>query len=140
MVIITCRNLQPKFYDSKNLTRSLTDTVKTMAPGVLLSNASDSEERPAKRIRWASLPPEEDSIPADAIPSHPLGVKPSGNAYTSSINSKDKIGLFQKLPDELLMQILEIMEARELMRYGRTCRQLYAFTRAEELWRALFVA
>lgn len=113
---------------------------KTMAPGVLLSNTSDSEERPIKRIRWASLPPEDDSIPGDAIPPHPLGVKPSGNAYTSSNNSKDKIGFFKRLPDELLMQILEILEATELLGLGGTCRQLYAFTRAEELWRTLFVA
>ena len=111
-----------------------------MAPGVLLSSPSDSEARPAKRIRWASLPPEEDSIPADAIPPHPLGVKPSGNAYTSSINSKHKTGLFKRLPEELLMRILEILEARELLGLGGTCRQLYAFTRAEELWRGLFVA
>jgi hypothetical protein len=111
-----------------------------MAPGVLLSNTSDSEERPAKRIRWASLPPEEDSIPADAIPSHPLSVKPSGNAYTSSTNSKEQMGSFRQLPDELLMQILEMLESRELMGLGGTCRQLYAFTRAEELWRGLFIA
>lgn len=110
-----------------------------MSPGILLSK-SDSEERPSKRIRWASLPPEEDVIPTDAIPPHPLGVKPSGNAYTSSNNSKSKAGTLQRLPDELLMQILEILEAKDLMGLGGCCRQLYAFTRAEELWRGLFIA
>lgn len=111
-----------------------------MAPVILQSNLSCSEERPIKRLRWASLPPEEESIPADAIPSHPLGLKPAGNAYTSSINSKSEIGSFRRLPDEMLMGILEILEAKDLVKLGGTCRQLYAFTRAEELWRALFVA
>lgn len=112
-----------------------------MAPGILFSNPSDPEEgRPKKRIRWASLPPEEESIPADAIPPHPLGLKPAGNAYTSSVNSKSKIGFFGCLPDEMVMGMLEMLEARELVRLGGTCRFFYAFTRAEELWRGLFVA
>lgn len=38
------------------------------------------------------------------------------------------------------MGMLEMLEARELVRLGGTCRFFYAFTRAEELWRGLFVA
>lgn len=113
---------------------------ETMAPGVLFSNRCSPEERPRKRVKWASLPTEEETLPADAIPPHPLGLKPAGNAYTSPTNSKGKIGSFRSLPDEMVMGILEILGARDLMMLGGTCRQFYAFTRAEELWRGLFVA
>lgn len=115
-------------------------TIKTMSPAILLSTPSDPENRPKKRVKWASLPPEEESIPADAIPPHPLGLKPGGNAYTSPTNSKSKMGIFRCLPDEMLMGVLEILEAGDLMRVGGSCRQFYAFARAEELWRSLFVA
>ncbi|KAE9974612.1 hypothetical protein Vi05172_g796 [Venturia inaequalis] len=111
-----------------------------MSPAILLPTPSNPENRPKKRVKWASLPPEEESIPADAIPPHPLGLKPGGNAYTSPTNSKSKMGYFRCLPDEMLMGVLEILEAGDLMRLGGSCRQFYAFARAEELWRALFVA
>ncbi|KAF1989655.1 Clavaminate synthase-like protein [Aulographum hederae CBS 113979] len=83
------------------------------------------------------IQPEEDA-PA-AIPPHPLGIKPSGNAYTSSVDHKAAAGNFAKLPDELLIQLLELLEAPDLIRLGQVCKALYAFTRAEELWKALFV-
>jgi hypothetical protein len=130
-------------YSLQNLCRWFSITtqhnVQIMTPGVLLPNNEDDDSRPSKRIKWAPLPSEEDFIPADAIPSHPLGVKPAGNAYTSSINSKSNAGVFAQLPDELLMQLLEALGARQLLVLGATCKALYAFTRAEELWRALFV-
>ena len=70
---------------------------------------------------------------------HPLGLRPSGNALTSTVNLKKSFGLFAYLPDELLSQFLEILDPATLLRFGGTCRGIYAFTRNEELWRALFV-
>lgn len=75
----------------------------------------------------------------DAIPVHPLGVKPSGNALAADGDIRPAMGVFGLLPDELVLTVLESFDASTLRRLGMTCRALYAFTRAEELWKALFI-
>ncbi|KAF2859056.1 F-box and JmjC domain-containing protein [Piedraia hortae CBS 480.64] len=70
---------------------------------------------------------------------HPLRVRPGGNALTASVNLKDACGLFALLPDEVLANLLELQSAADLLRLGSTCRALHAFSRDDELWRALFV-
>ncbi|KAK4565539.1 hypothetical protein LTR86_004156 [Recurvomyces mirabilis] len=102
----------------------------------------DQSERPAKRQKVVeSSPPQHasDSAIGSLVRKHPLRVRPSGNALTSSENQKRACGYFSSLPDELLMQLLESLFAVDLLRVGSTCRALHAFTRNEELWRALFV-
>lgn len=113
-----------------------------MAPGILV-NPSDgcTESRPSKRIKFSpstSVQDDDEKVTV-AVPSHPLGVKPAGNAYTASENIRLRCGQFARLPDELLSHILESFEADVLLRLGSTCRALYAFTRLDDLWRALFV-
>lgn len=76
----------------------------------------------------------------EAIPCHPLGVKPSGSALLATWSLRDAIGSFQRLPDELILILLESLDGHSLLRLGRTCKAFYAFTRAEELWKALFIA
>ena len=78
-------------------------------------------------------------IVAAAVPPHPLGIRPAGNAYTATEDIKANCGSFARLPDELLNHIFESFEAETLKRLGGTCRALYALTRFDELWRALFV-
>ena len=104
---------------------------------------SADEGRPTKRVRF-----DDDSAlqkdlgtkdSASLVRRHPLGVRPSGNALTSPVNLKQACRSFSLLPDELLVQLLEILDAKDLLRLGSTCRALHAFTRNEELWRALFV-
>ncbi|KAH7408398.1 hypothetical protein DE146DRAFT_373701 [Phaeosphaeria sp. MPI-PUGE-AT-0046c] len=113
-----------------------------MAPGLLqpesINNSADS--RPSKKLRTSARVQNDDEDVAIALPSHPLGVKPAGNAYTASENIKSRCGSFVRLPDELLSHILESFDADTLVRLGSTCRALYAFTRLDELWRALFVS
>ncbi|EEQ33354.1 F-box protein [Microsporum canis CBS 113480] len=75
----------------------------------------------------------------DAIPVHPLGVKPSGNGLTASGDIRPAMGGFALLPDELILILLESFDAATLRRLGSACKALYAFTRAEELWKALFI-
>lgn len=75
----------------------------------------------------------------EAIPSHPLGVKPSGNALLATSNLRTAIGTWQLLPDELILLLLECLDGASLLGIGRTCKAFYAFTRAEELWKALFI-
>ena len=99
-------------------------------------------ERPVKRAKTAG-PPKTHLLDAkdDAtlVRRHPLGVRPSGNALTSNVNLKHSAGHFAALPDELIAQILDIFQPRDLLRLGGTCRALHAFTRNEEVWRTLFV-
>jgi hypothetical protein len=113
-----------------------------MAPGLLEDpKIAFDESRPSKKIKISSAAnfQNDDEDVAVALPSHPLGIKPAGNAYTASENIKSRCGSFARLPDELLSHILESFEADALIRLGSTCRALYAFTRLDELWRALFV-
>jgi hypothetical protein len=113
-----------------------------MAPGTLLDYNSPSESRPAKKIRLspaANFSTEDVEEVAAAVPPHPLNVKPAGNAFTADENLKSHCGAFARLPDELLNHILESFDADALVRVGSTCRALYAFTRLDELWRALFI-
>lgn len=73
------------------------------------------------------------------VPSHPLGIKPAGNAYTSSTNIRSTIGIFASLPDELIIQVLEYLDSTSLLQLGATCKAFYAFSRLEDLWKALFI-
>lgn len=114
-----------------------------MAPGLLDPNFTldESEARPQKKVKFSEEATfhDDDEDVAVALPSHPLGIKPAGNAYTASENIKSRCGSFSRLPDELLGQIFESFDTDVLIRLGSTCRALYAFTRLDELWRALFV-
>lgn len=76
---------------------------------------------------------------SNLVQRHPLGVRPLGNALTAEVNLKAAAGHFASLPDELLSNLLEYLQPSDLLRVGGSCRALHAFTRNEELWRALFV-
>ena len=73
------------------------------------------------------------------VPPHPLSIKPAGNAYTAIENIKLAAGLFMGLPDELIIQVLESLDAVSLKRLGGTCKALYAFSRFEDLWKSLCI-
>ena len=108
-------------------------------PAALLDN--EFEDRPLKRQKFDSSAETADSKPEESatIWRHPLGIRPSGNAFSASINLKTATGVFSLLPDELVAQFLEYLEASDLLRLGASCRALHAFTRSEDLWKALFV-
>ncbi|CAK7214809.1 hypothetical protein SBRCBS47491_002276 [Sporothrix bragantina] len=72
------------------------------------------------------------------LPSHPLGIKPLGNKYLDQgTDAKDSTGLFQALPDELLMLMVETLDSDSLRALGSTCRFFYAACTYDELWKAL---
>lgn len=100
-----------------------------------------TEGPPAKRRRVEFAVPDEplQREGQTFVKPHPLGVRPSGNALTATRNLRAACGSFTALPDELLMQLLESLLAEDLLRLGGTCKALHAYTRSEELWRALFV-
>ena len=74
-----------------------------------------------------------------AVPSHPLGIKPNGNAYTANENLKSAAGYFAVLPDELLVMVLECLDAKSLRKIECCCKALYAFSRLEDLWKTLCI-
>lgn len=116
-----------------------------MAPGLVHASRVSPDLPPRKKFKPSSLPhvQADDTLDAEtaaaAVPPHPLRVRPAGNAYTATENIKANCGSFALLPDELLNHINESFDAETLKRLGGTCRALYAFTRLDELWRALFV-
>ena len=70
------------------------------------------------------------------LPRHPLDIKPSGNAYTIAKSIRSP---FQQIPDELLIQILELLNPKDLLRLGQTSKALFAFSRNDELWKAFCI-
>jgi hypothetical protein len=75
----------------------------------------------------------------DHVPIHPLGIKPAGNGIAAAHDARSCSGHFRALPDQVLVRVLEALDAALLCRLGRTCRALYAFCTSDELWRALFI-
>lgn len=104
------------------------------------SHQITANERPAKRVKTdhARQVVDPADTNSDITRRHPLGVRPSGNAYLSRRNLRRATGGFYRLPDELLVQILELLDAKALLCLGSCCKALHAFTRSEDLWRALF--
>lgn len=100
--------------------------------------SSLTRQHPSGEVDPDSSLQDQEDISCDAIPGHPLGVKPSGNALLAAENLRDAIGTFKILPDDLVLILLEFLDGPGLLRIGRTCKAFYAFTRAEELWKALF--
>ncbi|KAI1082887.1 F-box domain-containing protein [Whalleya microplaca] len=77
---------------------------------------------------------------SDAIPVHPMGVKPLGNQYfVSGPTARQALGHIGLLPDEMILNIMEYFDAQSLGAIGATCRFLYAFAELEELWKTLFL-
>ena len=74
-----------------------------------------------------------------SIPPHHLGIRPLGNSYLSTRNLKSCAGFLALLPDELIIQILELLEAKSLINLGATCKACFAFARSDDLWKTLCI-
>ena len=75
----------------------------------------------------------------DITPCHPLGVKPSGNGLTAAWDLRTAMGDFNALSDDAILVLLEYLDFSSVLKLGRTCKALYAFTRSEDLWKTLFI-
>jgi len=119
----------------------MTPPAATLLDESFADNTFDMTTRPAKRQKFDSPVVDQwtDSRESTTVRKHPLGVRPSGNAFTSEINPKSACGSYAILPDEALAQSLEYLEAADLLRLGATCKALHAFTRSEDLWKTLFI-
>ncbi|CDO94727.1 unnamed protein product [Kluyveromyces dobzhanskii CBS 2104] len=83
-------------------------------------------------------------IPAfTSVPTHPLGVKPSGNALIEGADPKEikqvrekLLGSLAVLPEDVLIELITyIDDPKDLQSLGCSSRILYAYTYDEELWR-----
>lgn len=115
-------------------------------PGALLDDDFWRDDthpavRPTKKVKvdhGVSNPVDGNVAEATIAQRHPLGVRPSGNAYLSNMNLKAACGTLAILPDEILAVLLEYLDAATLLRFGGACRALHALARSEELWKAFF--
>ena len=108
-----------------------------MANDVLLPSRVNAPEQSSSHGKTLSTGAgEHDSL---TLPSHPLRIKPAGNVYTAMENIKLATGFFMGLPDELIIQVLESLDAASLKQFGCTCKALYAFSRFEDLWKTLCI-
>lgn len=63
-----------------------------------------------------------------------------GNQYLAQgPNARRSIGTWASLPDEIIALVLEDFDRQSLLNLGSTCKFLYAFCHAEELWKALYL-
>ncbi|PRT55391.1 hypothetical protein B9G98_03011 [Wickerhamiella sorbophila] len=68
------------------------------------------------------------------IVAHPLGIRPSGNALLDD-DRRPGMGLFGRLPDEIVMTIVQELDAKSLLALGHTCKGLFAYCWFDELWK-----
>lgn len=81
-----------------------------------------------------------DSPPLNnSVRRHPLGVRPSGNALTADQDLSLSMGIFGRIPDALLLLLLEYLDQDALLRLGHTCKGLFAYTTHDQIWRDLAV-
>ena len=68
--------------------------------------------------------------------SHPNGIQPCGNSYTDveSLRSAH-LGNFSMLSDEVLIDILSGVAARDLLTLAQCSRWLYCFVNHDDVWR-----
>ncbi|CAI2188621.1 6410_t:CDS:2 [Funneliformis geosporum] len=76
---------------------------------------------------------------------HPLGIKPWGNYY---FDSKDQfkgdrrgssLGNIAILTDDLILEILGVLDAKDLLSLGLTSRVFYCFSTFDDLWKQLTI-
>lgn len=68
---------------------------------------------------------------------HPLGVRPSGNALTADQDVSLSMGIFGRIPDSLLLLLLEFLDQDALVKLSHTCKGLFAFATHDQVWREL---
>ncbi|KAJ9656554.1 hypothetical protein H2198_004903 [Neophaeococcomyces mojaviensis] len=78
-----------------------------------------------------------DAVPGQYVRHHPLGVRPGGNALTSDEDLSLSMGILGRIPDSLLLLLLEWLDQDALVQLACTCRGLFAYATHDQLWREL---
>lgn len=95
---------------------------------------ADNTETEANHLQFVD-------VREDSLRRHPLGVKPGGNGYALTANEDLSLsmGIFRRVPDALLLLMLEYLDENTLFALGHTCKALFAYTTYDQLWRELAV-
>lgn len=118
--------------------------VKTDIQGMTCPDANDSVKRQKTRNNHHLLAKSRAiSNFQQQISRHPLGVKPSANAYLANDSELKKIGesagsLFKKLPDDLIFNILSLLDVPDLVNASHVSKFWYAYATFDDLWRTLY--
>lgn len=127
-----------------------------MASSTVLTRPSSTvNPRAAKRARFADdvttptpsvlrSPRKASPPPTSALHRpHPLLLKPSGNALLDPLRAQSAriggLGALARLPDELLLTLLSVLEAKALFRLQAISRYLFAASRHQALWKVHYV-
>ncbi|KAK5939747.1 hypothetical protein PMZ80_008129 [Knufia obscura] len=101
------------------------------AGSVVLKNVSVEDGTTSSDIIYDA------EIPGESLKRHPLGVRPSGNALTADQDLSLSMGIFGRLPDSLVLLLLEFLDQKALLRLSHTCKGLFAFATHDQIWREL---
>lgn len=77
------------------------------------------------------------TVQTASVRRHPLGLRPSGNALTADQDLSLSMGIFGRIPDALLVLVLEYLNKDALLNLGQTCKGLFAFAAYDQIWREL---
>lgn len=110
-----------------------------LQPGNISQIPTKAERDRSNNLDKAGDDDDDDYLSENETDQHPLGVRPSGNALTSRENAQGSMGVFGRLPDALLLVILEYLDQDNLVNLGGTCRGFYAYCSFDQLWRDLAV-
>lgn len=101
-------------------------------------------ERPSKKARTRSVTTEQSQW-AKCSCSHRLGILPSGNLLLTASEQRQNIrpgglGLFNILPDAVLLSLLSTFDATDLYTLAGTSRAFFAYATYEAIWKDLYVS
>ncbi|TID28111.1 hypothetical protein CANINC_002703 [Pichia inconspicua] len=79
------------------------------------------------------------------ISKHPLGVKPSANAFLADSKDLERIResagtLFNRLPDDIILQILSYLDVIDLVNASHVSKFWYAYATFDDLWRTIYTS
>ncbi|CAG8460494.1 3654_t:CDS:2 [Acaulospora colombiana] len=77
---------------------------------------------------------------------HPLGIKPWGNYYVDLLDAGSQnscrdtcLGILARLNDELILEVLGQLSAKDLLSLSSTSKILYCFATFDELWKQMVI-
>ncbi|KAG8889354.1 hypothetical protein FRB98_004638 [Tulasnella sp. 332] len=116
---------------------------KLKSSRVRFENEEFEPERPLKKARTHSVATEQ-SLWAKSC-SHRLGILPSGNLLLANSEQRQNIrpgglGLFNLLPDSVLLLLLSTFDATNLYTLAGVSRAFFAYATHEALWKDLYVS
>lgn len=110
--------------------------------------STEAQEQPArKKIKKHKNLERTRTLPSfhQNVPKHPLGIKPSGNIILAKDEDLKLIGesagaLFSKLPDDVILNILGMLNKKDLSKASQVSRFWYAYATFDELWRNMYTS